>query len=406
MPGILEGLKVVAMEHMEAVPVATLWMADWGADVLKIEPLTGDMFRGLVAAHGTKTDIELEGGTVRWTFQLVNRNKKSMALNLKSEPGQEILYKLVEKADVFMSNYTPDTLIKLKADYASLSKVNPGIVYATINGYGSVGPDKDLRGFDHAAGWARTGMQYMVSEPGKAPPRLPGGTIDRGVAAPHALAGVLAALLHKEKTGEGQEIEVSLFQAGVWSIALPIQSALAGSPMPKDDRSKAQNPLFSVYRTSDDRWFQMSMIQPDPFWPDFCEALEITELVDDPRFNSLENRANNREELIRIIDEVIATKTMEEWDPIFREHNLIYSRVQNTSEVINDPQALVNDFYVDLPHPLGTFKVVATPVKFRQNPAEVKGPAPELGQHTELTLLDLGYSWEDIARLKEQGAIL
>ncbi|MFC1920917.1 CaiB/BaiF CoA transferase family protein [Chloroflexota bacterium] len=406
MPGILEGLKVVAMEHMEAVPVATLWMADWGADVLKIEPLTGDMFRGLQAAHGTTTDIKREGGNVRWTFQLINRNKKSMTLNLKTERGLEILHKLVETADVFMSNFTPDALKNLKADYASLSKVNPKIVYATISGYGSVGPDKDLRGFDHAAGWAHSGMQYMMSEPGIAPPRLPGGTIDRGVAAPHALAGVLAALLHREKTGEGQEIEVSLFRSGVWSIALPIQSAIAGTPMPITDRGKAANPLFTVYRTKDDRWIQMSMIQPDPFWPAFCQVIEKPELEKDPRFIDINKRTENNEELIKIIDEVMATKTMAEWDKRCREYDLIYSRVQTHMEVLNDPQALANDFFVDLPHPQGTFKVVATPVKFHQNPAEVKTPAPELGQHTEMTLLELGYTWEDIAGLKEQGIIL
>ncbi|MFC2038975.1 CaiB/BaiF CoA transferase family protein [Chloroflexota bacterium] len=406
MSGVLEGLKVVAMEHMEAVPVATLWMADWGADVLKIEPLTGDMFRGLQSAHGTSTDMKGENAPVKWTFQLINRNKRSMALNLKSEQGREVLYKLVENADVFMSNYTADALKNLKADYAHMRKVNPKIVYATISGYGSAGPDKDERGFDHAAGWARTGMQYMIGEPGSAPPRLPGGTIDRGVAAPHALAGVLAALYHRDRTGEGQEIEVSLFHSGVWAIALPIQSALVGTPMPKDDRNKSANPLYTVYRTKDDRWFQMSMIQPDPFWPGFCRALEKPELENDPRFESMKKRDENREELIRIVDEVMATKTMAEWDPRFREAKLIYARVQNSTEVINDPQALANNFYVDLPHPQGTFKVVATPVKFNQNPAEVTAPAPELGQHTELALLDIGYDWEQIAKLKEDGAIL
>ena len=406
MSGILEGLKVVAMEHMEAVPVATLWMADWGADVLKVEPLTGDMFRGLQAAHGTSTDIKLGGAEIRWTFQLFNRNKKSVALNLKSKRGREILYKLVEEADVFMSNYTPQALKNLKADYDSLSKVNPGLVYASISGYGSEGPDKDLRGYDHAAGWAHSGMQNMIGEPGAPPPRLPGGTIDRGVAAPHCLAGVLAALLHREKTGKGQEIEVSLFRSGVWAIALPIQAALLGTPMPKTPRAEEINPLYTVYRTKDGRWFQMSMIQPDPYWAPFCKALGIPELEKDPRFESMDKRKENNEELIRIIDEVMATKTADEWDPIFREAALIYSRVQTATEVTNDPQALVNDFYVDLPHPEGTFKVVATPVKFHQNPAEVKAAAPELGQDTELKLLDLGYDWDDIAAMKEQGVIL
>ena len=157
MSGVLEGVKVIAMEHMEAIPVATVWMADWGAEVIKVEPLTGDMFRGLTGAHGMPTEIELGGASVNWTFQLFNRNKKSIAINLKTEQGTELLYRLVKDADVFVSNYELDSLKKLKADYESLKKVNPAIVYATISGYGSKGPDSEQRGFDHAAGWARTG---------------------------------------------------------------------------------------------------------------------------------------------------------------------------------------------------------------------------------------------------------
>jgi len=406
MAGVLEGLKVVAMEHMEAIPVASLWMADWGAEVFKVEPLTGDMFRGLTGAHGMKTEIELGGVSVNWTFQLFNRNKKSVAIDLKTQPGLEILYRLVEKADVFMSNYQLDTLQKLKVDYTSLSKVNPGLVYATISGYGSVGPDKEQRGFDHAAGWARTGMQHMIGEPGSPPPRLRGGMIDRGIAAPHALAGILAALLHKEKTGKGQELEVSLFHSGIWTLALDIQAALVGIESIKDDRRKAKNPLYNVYRTSDDRWFQLSMLQSDPVWPAFCQAIERPELQNDPKFHNMEAREENCEELIKIVDEVLATKTQEEWDKIFKEYDLIYGRVQNPAEVTKDPQSLALKLFEDLPHPQGAFPVINTPVKFFQNPAEIRTSAPEVGQDNELTLLDLGYDWEDIARLKEQGAIL
>ena len=305
-----------------------------------------------------------------------------------------------------MSNYELDALRKLKADYATLSKINPGLVYATITGYGSVGPDKDQRGFDHAAGWARTGMQYMIGEPGSPPPRLRGGMIDRGVAAPHALAGVLAALLHKQKTGKGQELEVSLFHSGIWTLALDIEAALVGIVATKDDRRKAKNPLYNVYPTGDGRWFQMSMLQSDPVWPAFCQAIERPEIEKDPRFSSMEAREENCEELIRIIDEVLTTKTQKEWDKRFREYDLIYARVQNPVEVSTDPQALANNLYVNLPHPQGEFKVISTPVKFHQNPAEVRSSAPEVGQDNELTLLDLGYDWEDIARLKDQGAIL
>lgn len=406
MAGLLEGIKVVSMEHMEAVPAATLWMADWGADVLKIEPLTGDMFRGTTRAHGTSLSSNVGGVEIRWSFHLLNRNKKSMALNLKTERGLEILYKLVEKADIFTSNYELSVLKKLKVDYAALSKVNPKIIYGVISGYGSAGPDSELRGFDHAAGWARSGMQYSIGEAGAPPPRLPGGTIDRGIAAPHLLSGLLAALLYRNRTGKGQELEVSLFHSGVWSIALTIQSALTGTPMPKDDRRKAANPLYSVYRTKDDKWFQMSMIQPDPSWPGFCKALGKPEWENDPRFKTQEARRQNCEEMICLIDDILASKTMAEWDPIFRKYDLIYSRVQSPAEVIKDPQALANNFFVDLPHPAGAFKVVATPVTFHQNPAKVVAPAPELGQNTEEVLLELGYSWEDISAIKEQGVIL
>ena len=406
MAGVLEGLRVVAMEHMEAIPASTLWMADWGAEVLKIEPLTGDMFRGTARAHGTSTAIQLDHGEVKWAFQLLNRNKKSLAVDLKKDSGSTILYKLIQVADVFVSNYELDTLKKLRVDYATLSQINPKLIYAVISGYGSVGPDKNQRGFDHAAGWARTGMQYLIGEPGQPPPRLRGGMIDRGVAAPHALAGILAALLHREKTGKGQELEVSLFHSGVWTIAIDIQAALVGTPMSKDDRAKAQNPIYNVYRTKDNRWIQMSMLQSDVSWPAFCQAIERPALENDSRFNSLEKRTQNCEELVRIIDEVLSSKNMEEWDKRFREYDLIYAPVQSPTEVTIDPQALANDFFVELPYYAGELKVVTTPVKFHQNPASVRAPAPEVGQHTEEVLLELGYTWEEIARLKEQGVIL
>ncbi len=406
MAGVLEGLKVVAMEHMEAIPVASLWMADWGAEVFKIEPLTGDMFRGLKGAHGMTTEIELGGFNVNWTFQLFNRNKKSLAINLKTEQGSEVLNRLVKEAEVFMSNYELDVLKKLKADYATLSKVNPSLVYATISGYGSVGPDKSQRGFDHAAGWARTGMQYMIGEPGSPPPRLRGGMIDRGIAAPHVLAGILAALLYKERTGKGQELEVSLFHSGIWTLALDIEASLVGITAIKDDRKKAKNPLYNVYRTRDGRWLQMSMLQSDLFWSDFCQVIERPEMENNPKFKDMQAREEHCEELISIIDEIFASRNLKEWDTLFRKYNLIFAPVQTPTEVTADPQALANNLFVDLPHPLGKFKVITTPVNFHQNPAEVITSAPEIGQDTELTLLDLGYSWEDIAKLKDQRVIL
>jgi len=400
MAGVLEGLRILDMGHVVAVPAAGATMADWGADVLKIEPLTGELARGLIGRY-----IEMAGGKFNWYVQLLNRNKKGLAVDLKTEPGREILYKLVREADVFMSNYEANTLKKLKMDYETLSRLNPRLIYGILTGYGTVGPDRNERGFDYAAAWARSGAMYMVGEPGSIPPPQRGGMMDRVVGA-HIVSGIMAALFHREKTGEGQKLEFSLYHTGVWTLAEDIQPTLGGMPPSKHDRTSARNPLWNSYRTRDDRWFWLAMLQPDPSWPDFCRAIGIEDLEDDARFNSMEARAEHCEELIGIIDEILITKTMKQWEKIFRKHNCIYGRVASPTEVTTDPQAIANDFFPNLCLPAIEAKTIATPVRFCQNPASVRAPAPEIGQHTEEVLLELGYSWEDISGLKEQGIIL
>ncbi len=400
MAGILEGIKVLEMGLVVAGPAASAMLADWGAEVIKIEPLTGEMFRGTTRVKGVAT------GALNSIIQVFNRNKKALALDLKKEPGREVFYKLIQKADVFLSNYEPGSIRKLKVDYASLSKVNPRLIHAVINGYGSVGPDKDERGFDFAAAWARAGIMYLIDEPGSPPPAQRPGMIDTAAAA-YLIAGILAALLHREKTGEGQELEVSLFHTGTWTIAADTQSALFGREPIPNDRTKAGNPLWNSYRTKDNRWFWLGMLQAGPFWPDLCRAIGRPELENDPRFKEMETRREHCEELIRIIDEVAASKTMEEWEKCFKEYNILYGRTQTPVEVTTDPQALANNIFAEVEHPeAGKIKLATPPVKFRQNPAAVKTTAPEIGQHNEEILLDLGYSWDDISQLKEQGAIL
>ena len=406
MAGILEGIRVVDMGHVVAVPAAGAMLGDWGAEVIKVEPLSGEMARGIRRGGGVRRVIETEKGEVHFIFQMLNRNKKGLALDLKKESGREALYKLIQKADVFMSNYEFNTLKKLKVDYANLSRINPRLIYCVLTGYGTVGPDKDERGFDYSAAWARSGIQYLIGEPGTPPPPQRGGMMDR-VAGANAVAGILAALLHREKTGKGQEIEFSLYHTGVWILASDIQSALMGWPVPKHDRTKAGNPLWNTYRTKDDRWIWLSMLQSDLSWPDFCRAIERPELENDPRFCNADMREENCEELVRIIDEVLTSRTREESERRLRENNCIYARVETPTEVTEDPQAIANNFFPEIDHPMaGPLKLVATPLNFRQNPASVRIPAPEVGQHTEEILLDLGYSWDDIARLKEEGVIL
>lgn len=406
MAGMLEGIKVVDMGHVVAIPAAGAMLADWGAEVIKIEPLSGEMARGIRRVSGSDRVKTYAGGEVHWIFQVLNRNKKGMALDLKKKSGREILYRLIERADVFMSNYELSTLKKLKLDYASLSQVNPNLIYAILTGYGTVGPDKDERGFDYSAAWARSGMQFLIGEPGSAPPPQRGGMMDR-VAAAHAVAGILAAIINREKTGRGQELEFSLYHIGVWTLASDIQAALIGSPVLKHDRTRADNPLWNTYRTRDDRWFWAAMLQSDIHWPEFCQAIERPELENDPRFNTMETREQNSEELIRILDGIFASKDMEEWEKRFRANNCIYGRVQTPLEVITDPQAIANGFFAELDHPIGgKMNLVTTPVNFSQNPASIRTPAPEVGQHTEEILLELDYSWDDISQFKEERAIL
>jgi crotonobetainyl-CoA:carnitine CoA-transferase CaiB-like acyl-CoA transferase len=399
MAGVLEGIKVLSMGQVVAVPAASSELADWGAEVIKLEPLFGDQTRGQVRLLGTST------GQINWPIQVLNRGSKGLAVDLKQEDGRKIIYKLIEECDVFLSNYERGTVNKFGLDYASLSKINPGLVYATLSGYGRVGPDKDERGYDYSAGWARSGMMYLIGEPGASPTSPRAGMID-SMAGSHMVSAVLAALVHRGKTGKGQEIEVSLYHAAVWTLCMDVQMAVAGGDPQKSTRKKAGNPLWNSYPTSDNRWFWLAMLQPDPCWPGFCRSIGKPELIDDPKFNSMQQRTKNNEELIRIIETVISTKTMAEWESKFREYNVIYGRVQSPREVTTDPQALANHFFAEVDYPgMGKMKLVTTPVDFYQNPAAIQGPAPEIGQHTEEILLELGYNWEDIGQLKEKKVI-
>jgi crotonobetainyl-CoA:carnitine CoA-transferase CaiB-like acyl-CoA transferase len=357
------------------------------------------MLRGIKRCQG------LETGSVNWVFELLNRNKKGLALDLKKDAGRDILYRLIRTTDVFMSNYESSALQKLKLDYASLSKINPKLVYASINGYGSAGPDRDERGYDQAAAWARSGMMYLIGEPGSTPVLQREGMMDN-VAGTHVAAGILAALLHRERTGKGQEVATSLYHCGVWTISGDIQKALGGQVPVKTLRTKAQNPLSNNYLTKDDRWICLANLQSDPVWPGFCLSIGKPELQNNPRFASFVKRAQNCEELIRIVDGALASKNLDDWIVAFRKNNVICGRVQTPAEVVNDPQALANDFFTEIDHAeTGKIRLINTPIKFYPDPGSVKAAAPQVGQHTEEILLGIGYTWEDLTRLKDERII-
>lgn len=403
MSGILEGVKIVEMGHVVAIPAASSMMGDCGADVIKVEPLTGDQSRRF---RGT----EMNPG-----FYLHNRSKKSIAIDLKQQSGKEIVYKLVKRSDVFLTNYQIGALEKLKMDYETLSQVNPKLVWGVVSAYGAVGPDKDMPGYDFAAGWARSGIQYMITIPGIPPPASRPGIIDR-VSSFQIFGGISAALYHREKTGKGQRVEFNLYHAGVWMLGADIMDALVGVPLRMTDPRKPDNPLYETYKTQNDKWLQLTAGDryapaADPegkiFWAAFCRALDRPDLVNDPRFATTKDRQKHREELTPILDEIFATRPYEEWEKRLKENNLMYGPIQSPIDVIKDPQALANDFFTEVQQPdVGRMKLINTPIKFVQDPAVIKSPTPLLGQHTEEILLSLGYSAQEIPKLRNDKVIL
>ena len=227
------------------------------------------------------------------------------------------------------------------------------------------------------------------------------------VAGTHISAGIIAALLRRERTGKGQEVATSLYHCGVWTISGDIQKALGGQVPVKGLRTKAQNPLSNNYHTKDDRWICLANLQSDPVWPGFCRSIGKPELEKDPRFASFTKRAQNCEELIHIVDDILATRNLDDWAVIFKKNNVICGRVQTPAEVINDPQALANNFFTEVDHAeAGKIKLINTPVKFYQDSGSVKAAAPQVGQHTEEILLGIGYTWDDLSHFKDDRVIL
>ena len=402
MAGALEGIKVVELGHWVAVPCACAILSDWGAEVIKIEdPGVGDSLRGIKSTEGIP-----QGNHIVPVFEVLNRGKRGLGVNLRIDQGRQIVYRLVEQCDVFVSNFQSRVLDRLGMDYETLNQLNPKLVYATLTGYGEKGSDNDKPGYDYTAFWARGGLMSKLGAPAGPPPSHRPGMGD-SITSMCITSGILAALLARERTGRGQKVAFSLYQTSVWVMNQDIQVALyRREEIPNIDRRKAKNPIWNSYLTSDGRWMQLAMMQSERFWPDFCKAIGHTELQNDNRFNSDENREKNNELLITIISEVFAGKTLREWIDILDRHGQVSSKVQTVLEITNDPQAAENDFFVKLDHPnAGQIRLVASPVKFSDTKAMVKGPAPEVGQHSEEILLEAGYTWEDITRLKDEGAI-
>jgi crotonobetainyl-CoA:carnitine CoA-transferase CaiB-like acyl-CoA transferase len=399
--GPLSGVKVVEMGIFVAGPATAAVLADWGADVVKVEnPAGGDPIRALVSLGLVPVEPDLNP-----SLELENRNKRSITVDVTKPEGREVLLRMLRDADVFVSNFRAGALARAGLAYEDVKKVNPRIVYATLSGYGNRGPDKDRAAFDYAAFWARTGAMASLGEPDDPPPTQRPAMGDH-MAGLQFAGAISAALFHRERTGEGQAVHLSLFQVGLWMMASDIETALAlGFGYERTGRVMP-NPLWNHYRAKDGKWFHLVMVQADRFWPQFCEAIGRTELVKDPRYADIIKRRENSQSLIDELDRMFATRTRDEWTPIFDRYELIWAPVQTVLEASRDPQALALEAYARIPHRSGKeFPYVKSPVEFASTPATIRHGAPELGEHTEEILLANGYSWHDIAVLRDKGVL-
>lgn len=408
MPKPLEGVMVLEWAGFHNGPAAGYMLGDLGAEVIKIEePVRGDPSRGLTQLYGDV--MTLPGGRLV-NFELANRNKRSIALDLTTEQGREIFYRLVQKADVFFTNYYRNDILKrLKVDYDTLVQYNPRLIYAINSAYGGQGQMRNSRGFDTIA-QARSGLMWVMGDRDLTEPvQVVGAPCDQMGATMLAYA-ILAALVARERLGIAQKVEVSLLGSSIHLQAMGINTQLLrGRSLSRHSQRRARNPLANHYRCKDHKWLMLAEPQADRFWPQFCQIMGLEELEQDPRFaTSVGGRREHYAELIEILNRVFATRTREEWLILFQERGaeFAYSPIYDYAETVSDLQVLENGYIVDFDHPtLGKVKAVNTPINFSRTPCGPEREAPELGQHSEEILLELGYSWEDIAQFKDKDVI-
>lgn len=400
MPGPMEGIKVVEMGVWVAGPAAGGILADWGADVIKIEPPgLGDPARSFAQMLGGDLDINPP-------FEMDNRSKRSIVLDLRQPEGKEIALELIDDADVFITNIRPAALERLGLDHATLLARDERLIYGAITGYGMAGPDRDRAAYDIAAFWARSGIANALSAPGGNPPFQRGGMGDHG--AGMSLAGAIsAALFAREKSGKGQLVSTSLLRHGIYTMSFDIAINLRfGVEIMSADRKTMGNPSINCYQDKDGRWFWIVGLEGARHWPPLARVAGHPEWIEDERFATMASRAQNAAVLIKELDEIFATRTRDEWAEIFdAEEDFWWAPVQTFSEVLADPQVHAAGGLVDVPDDVATTLLPSTPVDFGATPWAPRTMAPSHGQHTDDILNETGRSEEQIASLRSRGVL-
>lgn len=396
MAGPLEGCRVIELAHIMAGPVTGLMLADMGADVIKVEKLTGDDSRRFIPPT-------VEGESA--AFLMMNRNKRGIVLDVKSAEGKDALRRLVRDADVLIENYRLGTMEKLGLGYESLKEINQGLIYCEISGFGRTGPYAHRGGFDLIA----QGMSGLMSITGEGPGREPvkvGAPVSDITAGILAAMGIAAAYAHKLRTGQGQKVDTSLFEAAITHTYW--QSAIAFATGESPQAMGSAHPLNAPYQAfkTADGWINIGAAN-QANWERMLALIDALELNDDPRFSSNADRIQNRVALADVLNGILRRKTTSEWLAIFEDGGLPAGPVLSITEMHADPQALSRAMIVSTQHPVaGDVNTLGLPVKFSETPGGVTRPAPLMGQHTREILREAGYAEEEIRAMIEKGAAI
>ena len=394
----MTGVRIVEIGVWIAGPACGGILADWGADVIKIEPPAGDPARLFHAMLGGDLPVNP-------VFELDNRSKRSIGLDLGKADALAVALELIDSADVFISNVRPSALERLGLDYETLSARNPRLVYASITGYGNAGDDHDRAAFDIAAYWARSGIASLLTPPNGMPPYQRGGMGDHPTGM-SAAAAISAALFARERSGEGQLVTTSLLRQGVYTIGFDLNLALGWGRVPaKAARESMATPTVNHYGARDGRRFWMVGLEGGRHWPPMARAVGREDWLTDERFETPKARARNAAELTRLLDAEFAKKTLAEWTEIFSaDPEIFWSPINDVDDLLADPQVRAAGGFVDVPGPDGPSTMIATPADFGGTPWEPRWVAPDLGEHTREVLTELGRDAAAIDALFASGA--
>ena len=395
----LAGIKVVEVASWLAAPCCASLMADMGADVIKVEPPEGDTYRKMY-------DALLGDGSVHPCYQFDNRGKRGVRVNLEDPEGNALVRKLVEDADVFITNLTRERLERYHLTDEDIHDVKSDVVYAVLSGYGTDGPDSHRQAFDQTAFWARSGAMSVFGDRAEGPLISRGGYGDRTTGL-NLLASILAALRLKDQTGEGQYVEVTLQRTGIWSLASDVTTALFERVQPdKTSRDLPPNPIWNCYQTGDERWLLLVMPMATPYWPKFCEMVERDDWLNDERFSTLPGLMEHGLALVEEIKAMFKAHDIDYWREKLDNSGLIWEPVAELPEVVEDPALRERGAFSFLVHEqAGAMEVVSAPFHIRGADIAVRGPAPDAGQHTAEVFVEAGLSQARVDELIEAGVL-